>query len=63
MTAARGSIRVAASRRRCAPQAGNGLRDELRDATEATKLPAFELPGGTVITHSRAILSWIDRLR
>ncbi len=36
-----------------------GSRDELRDATGATKLPALELPGGTVITHSRAILSWV----
>ena len=36
-----------------------GSRDELRDATGATKLPALKLPDGTVITHSRAILSWI----
>ena len=38
-----------------------GSRDELRDATGATKLPALKLPDGTVITHSRAILSWIDQ--
>jgi glutathione S-transferase len=38
-----------------------GSRDELRDATGATKLPALKLPDGTVITHSRAILSWINR--
>jgi hypothetical protein len=38
-----------------------GSRDELRDATGATKLPTLKLPDGTVITHSRAILSWIDR--
>ena len=38
-----------------------GSRDELRDATGATKLPALKLADGTVITHSRAILSWIGR--
>src|SRR5919109_2167124 len=38
-----------------------GSRDELREATGSTKLPALKLPDGTVITHSRAILSWIDR--
>jgi glutathione S-transferase len=37
-----------------------GSRDELREATGATKLPALRLADGTVITHSRAILSWID---
>jgi glutathione S-transferase len=36
-----------------------GSRDELREATGETKLPALKLPDGTVITHSRAILSWI----
>jgi Glutathione S-transferase, N-terminal domain len=34
-----------------------GSRDELREATGSTKLPALKLPVGTVITHSRAILS------
>ena len=38
-----------------------GSRDALRDATGATKLPALKLSDGTVITHSRAILSWIDQ--
>lgn len=38
-----------------------GSRDELRAATGATKLPALKLPDGTVITHSRAILAWIER--
>lgn len=37
-----------------------GPREELRAATGATKLPALKLPDGTVISHSRAILSWID---
>jgi hypothetical protein len=36
-----------------------GSREELREATGATKLPALKRPDGTVITHSRAILSWI----
>ncbi|MDQ3090523.1 MAG: glutathione S-transferase domain-containing protein [Actinomycetota bacterium] len=40
-----------------------GSRDELRAATGATKLPALKLSDGTVLTHSRAILSWIDRQR
>ena len=38
-----------------------GSRDELREATGDTKLPALKLPDGTVITHSRAILRWISR--
>jgi glutathione S-transferase len=37
-----------------------GSRDELREATGSTKLPALKLADGTVITHSRAILAWID---
>jgi len=36
-----------------------GSREELRAATGASKLPALKLADGTVITHSRAILSWI----
>jgi glutathione S-transferase len=38
-----------------------GSREELRQATGATKLPALKLADGTVITNSRAILSWIAR--
>jgi glutathione S-transferase len=37
-----------------------GSRDQLRAATGTTKLPALKLPDGTIITPSRAILSWID---
>jgi glutathione S-transferase len=37
-----------------------GSRDELREATGEEKLPALKLPDGTVITHSRAILAWVD---
>ena len=36
-----------------------GSREELREATGDTKLPALKLPDGTVITHSKAILAWI----
>ena len=38
-----------------------GSREELREATGATKLPALKLPDGTVITHSKAILSWVEQ--
>jgi glutathione S-transferase len=40
-----------------------GSREELRAATGATKLPALKLPDETVLTHSRAILSWIGEQR
>jgi glutathione S-transferase len=36
-----------------------GSREELRAATGATKLPALKLSDGTVLAHSRAILSWV----
>ena len=36
-----------------------GSRDDLRAAAGATKLPALKLSDGTVLTHSRAIFSWI----
>ena len=38
-----------------------GSRDELREATGTKKLPTLKLADGTVISHSRSILSWIDR--
>jgi uncharacterized protein YndB with AHSA1/START domain len=37
-----------------------GSREQLRAATGAAKLPALKLPDGTILTHSRAILSWIS---
>jgi hypothetical protein len=37
-----------------------GSREELRQATGTTKLPAMKLADGTVLTHSRAIKTWID---
>jgi glutathione S-transferase len=36
-----------------------GSREELREATGDTKLPALVLPGGEVLTNSRAILAWV----
>jgi glutathione S-transferase len=36
-----------------------GSREELRQATGDTKLPALKMPDGTVLTHSRAIFAWI----
>ena len=45
------------------PLLRKGSRDDLREATGDTKLPALKLPDGTVITHSRAILKWISQQR
>lgn len=38
-----------------------GSRDELRAATGAEKLPTLKLSDGTVLTNSRAILSWVKQ--
>jgi hypothetical protein len=38
-----------------------GSREELREATGDTKLPALKLSDGTVLTHSRAIFAWIGQ--
>ncbi len=38
-----------------------GSREKLQAATGTTKLPTLNLPDGTVITHSRAILSWVKQ--
>lgn len=38
-----------------------GSRDELRAATGAEKLPTLKLTDGTVLTNSRAILSWVKQ--
>jgi glutathione S-transferase len=45
------------------PLLRKGSRDELREATGDTRLPALKLLDGTVITHSRAILKWISQQR
>lgn len=42
------------------PLLRKGSREELREATGETKLPALKLPDGRVITHSRAILRWVS---
>ena len=38
-----------------------GSREELRDVTGSTKLPALKLTDGTVMTGSREILAWVAR--
>ena len=38
-----------------------GSRNELQAATGQKKLPALKLPDGTVLTHSKAILGWVDQ--
>ena len=38
-----------------------GSREELRQATGETKLPALKLPDGTVLKHSREILAWVKQ--
>jgi hypothetical protein len=40
-----------------------GSRDELRQATGDTKLPALKLADGRVLKHSKAILSWVSEQR
>ena len=40
-----------------------GSREELQQATGDKKLPALRLPDGTVITHSKAILTWVAQHR
>ncbi len=40
-----------------------GSREQLREATGDTKLPALKLADGTVLTHSRAIFDWIEHRR
>lgn len=38
-----------------------GTRDGLEQATGSKKLPALKLPDGTSLTHSKAILNWVDQ--
>ncbi len=40
-----------------------GSRDDLEAAIGTKKLPSLKLADGTVISHSRAILSWIEEQR
>jgi glutathione S-transferase len=37
-----------------------GSREELEAATGTKKLPTLKLADGTVISHSRAILRWVE---
>jgi len=39
-----------------------GSREELEAATGSRKLPALKLPDGTVLTHTREIISWAGEL-
>jgi len=36
-----------------------GSREQLREATGSTKLPAMKLADGTVLAHSREIFAWV----
>jgi Glutathione S-transferase, N-terminal domain len=38
-----------------------GSRESVREVTGDTKLPAMRLPDGTVLHHTRAILSWVKQ--
>jgi glutathione S-transferase len=38
-----------------------GSRDQLREATGTDKLPTLKLPDGTVISHTKPILAWIEK--
>ena len=40
-----------------------GSRDDLEAATGDTKLPALKLADGTVITHSKKIIRWVEAQR
>jgi glutathione S-transferase len=37
-----------------------GSRDQLFAATGTRKLPTLKLPEGRIISHSRAILAWVE---
>ena len=38
-----------------------GSREELEAATGSKNLPALKLPDGTVLTHSKEILAWVEQ--
>jgi glutathione S-transferase len=56
-----GYEKVIAVRGNPIPFLRKGSREELRAATGDTKVPALKLPDGTVLTHTKDILSWIGR--
>jgi glutathione S-transferase len=35
-------------------------REQLKQSTGTEKLPTLKLPDGTVLSHSRAILRWVE---
>jgi glutathione S-transferase len=43
------------------PWQRKGPRDAVVDAAGTDKLPTLKLPDGTVLSHSRPILSWIKK--
>lgn len=53
--------RVVAAKGNPLPFLRRGSRDNVRAATGDTKLPALVLDDGTVLTHSKAILAWVER--
>jgi glutathione S-transferase len=54
-------VKVIAAHGSPLPFLRKGSRDELQQATGEKKLPALKLPDGTVMTHSRAILAWVQQ--
>jgi glutathione S-transferase len=65
-SASRCGDRVREGRRRARqpdPVPAQSSREELRAKTGTTKLPTLVLGDGTVISHSRAINSWIAEHR
>jgi hypothetical protein len=40
-----------------------GSRKRLIEATGTNKLPTLKLPDGKVVSHSRAILAWVQEQR
>jgi len=52
-------VKVVAAHGSPIPFLRKGSRDELHEATGDKKLPTMKLPDGTVLKHSREILSWV----
>jgi glutathione S-transferase len=54
--------KVIAGRGHPIPFLRRGSRDDLIAATGSDKLPTLKLADGTVMSHSKAILAWVERL-
>lgn len=52
--------KVIAGRGNPIPFLRRGSRERLVAETGTKKLPTLKLPDGTIISHSRAILAWVD---